>query len=159
MIILEGPDDARKSTISKILETTLNIPVYNIFPGTLYARSKPTDKDFWMYIFDHFRVIKLLKKLNANVIIDRHPLITEHVYSTLANRNTVFKYTNFDIDENDIVFLLDNFNAINEEVPGAFAQYTLTLKKNNVKFHIINTNNLSTAVHKIIEIINERNKQ
>lgn len=82
MIIVEGPDNAGKTTLCNTLSRELN-------KGIIHS---PNHKDMMSSTEKWFEWIiqSLTHPSNAHIIYDRHPLISEQVYGPVLRRHNFF---------------------------------------------------------------------
>lgn len=81
MLIIEGPDNAGKTTLANYLSQELGIPIHHFGAPPENFTQLLSRVIFCMNNKDHF-------------IYDRIPLVSEHVYSILRNRNLIHELYN-----------------------------------------------------------------
>jgi len=103
----EGPDQCRKTTMARVVSQIVSIPLWDRSPYLPHHSFKEShDDDAIFYILDELRTISLFKKLGGDVIVDRHPLISEIVYSDKYKRENILKVPDSYDFSDEFIFLM-----------------------------------------------------
>jgi hypothetical protein len=100
IIYFDGPDQTKKSTLMKTASQILGVPMWEraaFLPHhakncKLQGNMAFHNPDSFWYVMDELRTIKLFKQLGGNILIDRHPLVSEIVYRRVEGQKSTLEY-------------------------------------------------------------------
>ena len=159
MFIFEGPDRARKTTIAKAVSLALGIPFWErgpYLPHHVEGTSKSSVSDdielhhpdsIW-YVLDDMKTIEVFKRLNGNVLIDRHPYVSECVYRRLEGKPSPLEYRRIKTSQEMVV--LCHHGGENKLIVDIYEQI---LKMYEMDYFLVDTTITEEAVESTITTI------
>ena len=150
IIYLDGPNESRKTTMAKIISEILDIPVWERAPYLPHHGKEFHNVESWWYIEDELKTIELFKKMSGNVIIDRHPLLSEKVFSKMSGRQSPLSNRHITLEKNEILLIL--YLEKNSE----YEAFIWELRSDGLEPLVVGTKDFEKAVSEIIKILEFR---
>ena len=143
----EGVDESKKTTMAKTVAQITGIPLWERAPYLPHHTFKERHEDEGIfYILDELKTIELLKKLEVDVIIDRHPLISEIVYSEVHGREQLLAVPEAYDFSGEFVFLMLSLDPV-------YNKYVRVLRDFSIPSHIVQHRDFYSALVEILRHI------
>jgi len=152
LFIFEGPDRARKTTIAKAVSISLGIPFWErgpYLPHHVEGTSKSSmssdielhHPDAIWYVLDDMKTMEVFKRLRGNVLIDRHPYVSECVYRRLEGKVSSLEYRREKASQEIIV--LCHHGGENKAI---IDEYKRILERFEMDYFLVDTSDTDEAV-------------
>jgi hypothetical protein len=111
IIYFDGPDQVKKSTLIKTVSEVIGVPMWAraaFLPhhGKCKNNGMHNPDSIW-YVLDELKTVDLLKKMGGNVVIDRHPLVSELVYRRVEGKVSMLEFSEHNPSEEMVILLHD----------------------------------------------------
>ena len=142
IIFFDGPDQSKKSSLAHSISVSLEIPIWQRGPYLPHHHGKDLhDEDAIYYIVDELRTIELFKKIGENVIVDRHPMVSDMVYRRIEGKTSPFENVPARVDSQEFVVLCHN-GAME---PLTVETYKRVLSKRGLEYIVVDTSDAVRA--------------
>jgi len=161
MVFFDGRDQSKKTTLARAVSEAIGFQLWERGPYLPHHHGKKynTDDSIW-YVLDDMKTIDLLTSCKCNVVVDRHPVISEIVYRKEEGKTTPLNYWTFppgDSKHLDCIFILlyDKTNDYSVDVCQRYEQTIATAKRNGARVFAksFSTDNVEEAFGSIIELL------
>jgi len=114
LIVVEGPSKSGKSTLIEKLHKTTRIPIWKR-PSEIEEFKEKT-KSWDLFVLDELSLINSINWKNNDLIIDRHPAVSEWVYKEIFGRKSAVPWLRISlVPENTIfIFLIEEVETLIE---------------------------------------------
>ena len=161
IIFFDGPDGSKKTTIAKSVSTILKIPFWErgtYLPHHHSRTENDGDIDYhrhpdaiW-YIVDEMKTIETFKRLGANVIVDRHPKVSECVYRRLDGIPSKLEFDRSPAKDEIVVLCHDKLFK-DEKHHQVYETYIQVLDMFKIDYCRMDTSKGDIALDNIVEIL------
>ena len=102
LICFEGPRKSGKTTLARMLSKRLGIPIWDrpVEIETFKEKTKAYD----LFVLDELSILNRVDWSKQDLIVDRHPAVSEWVYSLLYDRKSLVERT-VDLIPNNTCFI------------------------------------------------------
>jgi len=114
LICVEGPQRSGKSTLIEKLSKATGIPIWRRPPEIEEFKEKTASHD--LFVLDELSILNIIDWQINSLIVDRHPAISEWVYSDLYGRKSKVPYMRMSLlpEQSIFIFLLEEVDVLVE---------------------------------------------
>lgn len=161
MVFFDGPDQSKKTTLAKAVAEAIGFQLWERGPYLPHHHGKKynTGDSIW-YVLDDMKTIELLEKCKCNVVIDRHPVISEIVYRHEEGKTSPLQYWTFPPPDGSrltciFIILYDGSNDYSVDICQQYEQALSTAKRHGARVMVKSfmTDDVEEAFQSIVDLL------
>lgn len=155
IIYFDGPDESKKTTLIHAVSEAMGIPVWERGPFLPHHHGrKYNTKDSLWYVLDDMKTLDLFRKVGANILVDRHPVISEIVYREMEGKKSPLTKWRNKINRSD---LSDSFVVLlgGKDEDKIVIDYKAATITSNTPFIHYHTEDADEALELIVDFLDK----